>query len=70
MQENLRYGVRIYKAKSGKSYRTIADDLGINPHSFYNWLKGYYELGNDKEVMLREMLKRLEKEGECGNVSS
>lgn len=49
MQENLRNKVKLLKALQGVSYSEIADYLEMHRNSFYNWLKGYYNLSAEKE---------------------
>ena len=56
MQENLRNKVKLLKALQGVSYSEIADYLEMHRNSFYNWLKGYYNLSAEKEQRLNEIL--------------
>ena len=58
MQDKLRNQVKIMKALYGDiyTYQDIADYLDIKINSFYNWLNGYYELGESKEAKLKELL--------------
>lgn len=56
MQDNLRKEVKMLKALQGVSYTDIACDLEIHRNSFYNWLKGHYELSYDKEKRLIEII--------------
>ena len=37
-------------------YKDFADYLEITEHSFYNWLKGYYNLSSKKEQKLRDIV--------------
>lgn len=56
MQNYLRNKVKILKALQGVSYTSIAEDLEIHRNSFYNWLKGYYNLSAEKEKRLLEII--------------
>lgn len=56
MQENLRNKVKLLKALQGVSYSEIADYLEMHRNSFYNWLKGYYNLSAEKEQRLNEII--------------
>ena len=56
MQENLRKDVKMLKALQGVSYTDIAIDLEIHRNSFYNWLKGHYDLYAEKEKRLIEII--------------
>lgn len=56
-QEKLRRQVRLVKAEYDDIYyKGFADFLGINEHSFYNWLNGYYKLSADKANKLHEVV--------------
>lgn len=61
MQEKIREQVKIIKAIYGKdfTYKDIAGMLNININSFYNWLNGYYNLGKEKEKILKAFLEDL-----------
>lgn len=57
MQERLRKIVRLAKAYNDDIYyKDFAEFLGITEHSFYNWLKGYYEFGADKAKKLESII--------------
>lgn len=56
MQEKLRKQVKCLKAFQNVSYCEIAAYLEIHKNSFYNWLKGYYDLSADKEKRLIEII--------------
>ena len=56
MNENLRKEVKLLKALQGISYKEIAEFLEIRQDSFYNWLKGYYDLGEVKQHRLLEVI--------------
>ena len=56
MNEKLRKEVKLLKALQGISYKEIAEFLEIRQDSFYNWLKGYYELGEEKQSRLLDII--------------
>ena len=59
MQNYLRNKVKVLKALQNITYTEIAEDLEINRNSFYNWLKGYYNLSLEKEQRLNEIINLL-----------
>ena len=59
MQNELRNKVKLLKALQGVSYNEISQYLEIHRNSFYNWLKGYYNLSAEKEERLREILSNI-----------
>ncbi len=59
MQDNLRKEVKVLKALQNITYKELAEDLEIHRNSFYNWLKGYYELSTEKAERLKEILELL-----------
>lgn len=40
----------------GISFKEISEYLEMSQHSFYNWLKGYYELGEERTKKLIEII--------------
>ena len=56
MQNELRKEIKLLKALQGVSYNEIAEHLEIHKNSFYNWLKGYYNLSAEKESRLIEII--------------
>ena len=56
MNEKLRKEVKLLKALQGISYKEIAEFLEIRQDTFYNWLKGYYELGEAKQSRLLDVI--------------
>jgi transposase len=56
MQNKLRKEIKLLKALQGVSYNEIAEHLEIHKNSFYNWLKGYYNLSAEKENRLIEII--------------
>jgi transposase len=59
MQDNLRKKVKILRALQGITYTEIAEHLEIHRNSFYNWLKGYYDLSSSKVCRLIEIINLL-----------
>ena len=62
MNEFLRNEVKYLKVYQNVQYKEIAELLEIQRASFYNWLKGYYDLGEEKQRRLKEIIGDL-KEG-------
>lgn len=56
MNDKLRKEVKLLKALQGISYKEIADYLEIRQDSFYNWLKGYYDLGKERQNRLFDVI--------------
>lgn len=56
MQEKLREKVKLLKALQNVSYTELAAHLEIHKNSFYNWLKGYYNLSTEKTERLIEII--------------
>ena len=61
-QEKLRKQVKILKAVQGISYGELSEYLEIKNQSFYNWLKGQYELSKEKEKRLNEIINDIAEE--------
>ena len=59
-QENLRVRIRLLKALYNVPYKIYSEHLQIHKNSFYNWLKGYYTLGDDKFIALTNYVTILE----------
>ena len=57
--DDLRKKVKMLKALQGISYKEIAEYLELRPKSFYNWLDGQYEFGEEKECQLKYVLNTL-----------
>ena len=56
-QDYLRQEVKLAKAlEEDLYYKDMANYIGITEYSFYNFLKGYYDLSYKKEKMLHEVL--------------
>ena len=56
MHRDLRYEVRLAKAKKGCTFRYIAEYLGIATSSIYCWLNNQFELSAVKERDLTDLL--------------
>ena len=60
MNENLRKEVKLLKALQGVTYKELAEEyLGIRQDSFYAWLNGYYDLGQEKQQQLYDVVVTL-----------
>lgn len=59
MNERLREQCRLLKALQGVSYRELAELLEIKQDSFYCWLKGYYDLGAERQERLNEIIETI-----------
>lgn len=60
MNDFLRKEVKLLKALQGVSYKELAEEyLGIKQDSFYSWLKGYYNLGDEKQQLLYDVVNNL-----------
>lgn len=59
--EELRKKVKEMKAFQDISYKTFSEYLGMNRGSFYNWVKGYYNLGDEKQKKLQEIIDNISK---------
>ena len=63
-QDYLRKKVKLLKALQGISYKEISEYLGIKTNSLYNFLKGQYELSQDKAESLEWIITTLWEEHE------
>lgn len=59
--EELRKKVKELKAFQDISYKTLSEYLEMNRNAFYNWLKGYYNLGDEKQKKLTEIIDNINK---------
>ena len=60
MNNYLRIEVKLLKALQDITYKELAEEyLGIRQDSFYSWLKGYYDLGEEKQKQLYEIVLTL-----------
>ena len=62
MNDFLRKQVKALKAFQDISYKELANYLSIRDTSFYNWLKGYYDLSEKKQQELQEIISNLKEE--------
>lgn len=54
---DLRFEVRLLKILYGVSYAFVASAIGIKSISIYKWLCGDYELSQEKEERLRDIIR-------------
>ncbi len=60
MQRFLREQVKLAKVYNDEwSYKDFAEVIEITPNSFYNWLKGYYNLSAEKASELQSIIADL-----------
>ena len=59
MNDKLSKEVKLLKVFQDISYKEIAELLEIRTDSFYNWLCGYYDLGNKKQERLLDIIDTL-----------
>ena len=59
MQDNLRKEIKVLKALQKIPYYEIAEYLEIQKSSFYSWLYGNYDLSQEKEIKLKEIISFL-----------
>lgn len=58
-QDYLRKKVKLIKALQGISYKEISEYLDIKTNSLYNFLKGQYDLSEEKASILDDILSNL-----------
>ena len=56
MNEALRKQVKELKVYQDITYKELAEYLEIQRNSFYNWLNGYYNLSQEKQLRLLEII--------------
>ena len=56
MNKELRRQVKLLKALQGITYKEIASYLEITTNSLYNWLRCQYDLSEDKQAQLRDII--------------
>lgn len=59
MNDELRKQVKMLKALQGISYKEIASYLDIKTNSLYNWLRNQYDLSEEKQKLLRQIIEIL-----------
>ena len=55
----LRHKVCVMKAMHIINYYEVADKIGISRKGFYNWLAGYYNLGEKRQKILAQTLENI-----------
>lgn len=58
IDDKLRHDVKILKILNGVSYKEIAEQIGINQSSIYNWLKCDYDFGEDRIAKLQSVIAK------------
>ena len=58
-QNELRKKVKMLKALQGISYKEISEYLDITPNSLYNYLRGAYDLSDEKADTLSDIISNL-----------
>ncbi len=56
MNKELRKQVKLLKALQGITYKEIASYLEITTNSLYNWLRCQYELSDEKQAQLYDII--------------
>lgn len=59
MDNFLREQVKLLKVMQSISYKELASYLEISTGSFYNWVNGYYSLGNEKQSRLLDIIQTI-----------
>ena len=59
MNDNLRNECRLLKAFQGITYKELAEYLEVSQDSFYCWLKGHYNFGEEKQTLLFDIITNL-----------
>lgn len=62
MNNILRKQIKELKINQNITYREIAEYLEITRNSFYNWINGYYNLGDEKQQRLKEIINNLKED--------
>lgn len=57
--EDLRKKVKLLKVFQNVAYKELAEYLQISSNSFYNWLKGYYNLSRQKQLQLSMIIDNI-----------
>lgn len=57
--DRLRKECKVLKALQNISYKELSEYLEIKQQSFYNWLKGEYDLSIEKKEKLTEIISNL-----------
>ena len=56
---DLRKEVKLLKALQGITYKELASYIEIETKSFYSWLYGQYNFGEEREERLRNIISLL-----------
>ena len=59
MNEILRQEVKELKFRKDINYKEVAVMLGIQPNSFYNWLKNQYDFSVERQAELKALIEKL-----------
>lgn len=62
MNDYLRKECKMLKVMQGITYKELADFIEIKQDSFYSWLKGYYQLGQEKQRHLNYIISCLKED--------
>lgn len=52
----LRRQIKLLKALNDINYKSISNELGIKPKSFYSWLKGAFNLSSENNRKLETII--------------
>lgn len=63
MNDFLRKEVKLLHTFQNIKYKEFAEYLEISSNSFWNWLHGYYNFGDEKIALLKDIVSDL-KEGD------
>lgn len=58
-QEELRKRIKLIKALQGISYKELSEYLDIKPNSLYNFIRGQYDLSDERAKTLDSILSDL-----------
>lgn len=59
MNDELRKQVKLLKAFNGITYKELASYLDIKTNSLYNWLRCQYDLSEEKQKQLYDVICNL-----------
>ena len=59
MNDFLRKECKYLKLFQNVYYKEMAEYLEIRPDSFYNWLNGYYNFGEDRQKQLQAIIETI-----------
>lgn len=58
----LRQQIKFLKVLNNINYKTISNELGIKPKSFYSWLKGSFNLSPENNRKLETIINKYRKD--------